>query len=114
MRVRGTLRLTVCCCLVVAFGLHSAGQQPEPNIPDPKGVQDEAAPEGYAGPLYTRSEAMIPVRDGVHLHTVIFRPQNSATSGGPLPFLVQHTPYGVASTTARAIESGKPELAASG
>ncbi len=114
MQARGMLRLVVCCGLAAALGLRSAGQQPEPNIPDPKGVQDEAAPEGYAGPLYTRSEAMIPVRDGARLHTVIFRPQNSATSGTPLPFLMQRTPYGVAGTTARAIESGKPELAVSG
>lgn len=83
-------------------------------IPDPSGVQDEAPPPAYHGPLYTRQEVMIPVRDGVSLHTVIFRPQNSGTTGTPLPFLLQRTPYGVSNMTARAIESGKPELAASG
>ena len=83
-------------------------------IPDPAGVQDEAPPEGYAGLLYTRQEVMIPARDGVKLHTVIYRPKNSAKTGPPLPFLMQRTPYGVAGMTARAIESGKPELAASG
>ncbi len=83
-------------------------------IPDPAGVQDEAPPAGYNGPLYTRQEVMIPVRDGVSLHTVVFRPQGSAGAGPPLPFLVQRTPYGINGMTARAIESGKPELATSG
>ena len=83
-------------------------------IRDPAGVQDEAAPAGYAGPLYTRQEVMIPARDGVKLHTVIYRPKSSAKTGPALPFLMQRTPYGISSMTARAIESGKPELAASG
>ncbi|MGI4830564.1 MAG: CocE/NonD family hydrolase [Janthinobacterium lividum] len=98
----------------MVLGPPAFGQQAKPNIPDPAGVQDEAPPPDYKGPLYTRSEAMIPVRDGVRLHAVIFRPQGSATSTSPLPFLMQRTPYGVTGMTARAIESGKPELAASG
>ena len=114
-----TSRLVVGCTVVLgwgmlAFGLTVAAQQPAPNIPDPVGVQDEAAPPGYIGPLYTRSEVMIPTRDGVRLHTVIYRPQDSAKHGDKLPFLMQRTPYGVATMSARAIESGKPELAASG
>ncbi len=83
-------------------------------IPDPAGVQDEAPPADYAGPLYTRQEVLIPARDGVKLHTVIYRPKNSAKTGPALPFLMQRTPYGVSGMTARAIESGKPQLAASG
>ena len=35
---------------------------------------------------------MIPVRDEVHLQTVIFTPKRST---GPLPFLMVRTPYGV-------------------
>ena len=106
--------LTLACvsgCLACASGW---GQGPTHNIPDPAGVQDEAPPEAYHGPLYTRAEAMIPMRDGTRLHTVLFRPQNSASGGPSLPFLLQRTPYGVTAMTARAIESGKPELANSG
>ena len=114
MRAKQAFRLVACCCLAAGLQLRAAGQQVEGNLPDPKGVQDEAAPDGYSGPLYTRSEVTIPARDGVRLHTVIYRPQGSAATGGPLPFLMQRTPYGVASMTARAIESGKPELARSG
>ncbi len=41
---------------------------------------------------YTRQEAMIPMRDGVKLHTVIFTPKNQTEK---LPFLMLRTPYGV-------------------
>ncbi|HSU19425.1 MAG TPA: CocE/NonD family hydrolase [Acidobacteriaceae bacterium] len=68
----------------------------------------------YKGPNYVRSEAMIPVRDGVTLHTVIVRPVGSDTSGAPLPFLMTRTPYGVAQTTPESVEISKPELATSG
>ncbi len=63
---------------------------------------------------YTRSEAMIPVRDGVKLHVVILRPVGSETSGEPLPFLMQRTPYGTAGASSASVNGGKPELAASG
>jgi len=43
---------------------------------------------------YIREEVMIPVRDGVELHTVILRPAGSE-HGEPLPFLMERTPYGV-------------------
>lgn len=41
---------------------------------------------------FTREEVMIPMRDGVHLQTVIFSPQHAR---GPLPILMTRTPYGV-------------------
>jgi putative CocE/NonD family hydrolase len=41
---------------------------------------------------YSRQEVMIPTRDGVKLHTIIYIPKNQA---GPLPFLMERTPYGV-------------------
>ena len=108
-------RLIAALVIAVAFqsSLASA-QRPQALLPDPAGVQDEAAPADYHGALYVRREVMIPVRDGVKLHTVIYRPQGSANGRAPLPFLMQRTPYGVGTMTARAIESGKPELAASG
>ncbi len=40
---------------------------------------------------YTRTEAMIPMRDGVKLHTVIEAPRNAT---GPLGILMDRTPYG--------------------
>jgi len=40
---------------------------------------------------YTRSEAMIPMRDGVRLYTVIYSPRKISE---PLPMLMVRTPYG--------------------
>jgi putative CocE/NonD family hydrolase len=63
---------------------------------------------------YVRSEAMIPVRDGVKLHVVILRPVGSEASGEPLPFLMTRTPYGVDGASSESVNRSKPELAASG
>ncbi|MFB9842311.1 CocE/NonD family hydrolase [Mucilaginibacter ginsenosidivorans] len=41
---------------------------------------------------YDRKEVMIPMRDGVKLHAVIFAPKNQTDK---LPFLLERTPYGV-------------------
>ena len=41
---------------------------------------------------YTKSELMVPMRDGVKLQTVILTPKETK---GPLPFLIDRTPYGV-------------------
>ncbi len=60
---------------------------------------------------YQRSEAMIPMRDGVKLHTVILKPVDIAT---PLPFLIQRTPYGVDGNNRSSFFAYRPELARSG
>jgi predicted acyl esterase len=47
---------------------------------------------GWAQPdAFVRSEAMVPMRDGVRLHTNIFIPRNQS---GPLPIIFSRTPYG--------------------
>lgn len=40
---------------------------------------------------YGKAEVMIPMRDGVKLHTVVFRPEKQE---GPLPIVLVRTPYG--------------------
>jgi uncharacterized protein len=45
-----------------------------------------------ASPAFTFQEVMIPVRDGVHLQTIILTP---ADQHEPLPILFRRTPYGV-------------------
>jgi putative CocE/NonD family hydrolase len=42
--------------------------------------------------LFTKTEAMIPMRDGVKLHTEILAPKKSRQ---PLPFIFTRTPYGI-------------------
>jgi putative CocE/NonD family hydrolase len=74
----------------------------------------QALQDGYAGPKYERSEAMIPTRDGVKLHTVILRPVGSASAGAALPFLMMRTPYGVDGANEDSLAHSKPQLAASG
>ena len=60
---------------------------------------------------YQRAEVMIPMRDGVKLHAVILRPADIA---GPLPILMQRTPYGVDGTTRGTFFAQRPELARDG
>ena len=91
--------------------------------PAPAKAQDEASArkarlaemlKAYHGPEYVRSEVMIPMRDGVTLHTVIVRPVGSDKSGEALPFLMTRTPYGVDGYSDVAAKLGTPELATSG
>jgi uncharacterized protein len=63
---------------------------------------------------YTRSEHMIPMRDGVRLHVVVLRPKGSEDAGEALPILMERTPYGVDDASSYSVNSSKPELAASG
>ncbi|HEV2322430.1 MAG TPA: CocE/NonD family hydrolase [Terracidiphilus sp.] len=60
---------------------------------------------------YRRSEAMIPMRDGVKLHAVILKPADIKT---PLPILLMRTPYGVDGTTDATFFGERPELARAG
>jgi uncharacterized protein len=52
----------------------------------------EKAPQTEAKTPFKLEEVMIPVRDGVHLQTVILTPVDQKE---PLPILFQRTPYGV-------------------
>ena len=51
------------------------------------------APFDYAS-LFAKEEVMIPMRDGVKLHTEIYTPNNR---GEALPILMNRTPYGISS-----------------
>jgi putative CocE/NonD family hydrolase len=42
-------------------------------------------------PVYSREQVMIPMRDGIKLHTLIYRPKANSNK---LPFLFSRTPYG--------------------
>jgi hypothetical protein len=60
---------------------------------------------------YTRTEAMIQMRDGVRLYTQIDAPTQSAE---PLPILLLRTPYGLGSTTAEQLATALSELSSDG
>ncbi len=53
---------------------------------------DSYSDEELAPDKYKRQEVMIPMRDGIKLHTVIFAPIDQKEA---LPFLLERTPYGV-------------------
>ena len=59
----------------------------------------------------TRTDTMIPMRDGTRLHTVIVAPSAPA---GPLPFMLQRTPYGVAHWDAMGVNVALRSLVADG
>jgi uncharacterized protein len=60
--------------------------------------------------VFEKRDAMIPARDGVKLHTVIFMPRNAA---GPLPILFERTPYGALSQE-KALQTRYPHFIADG
>jgi uncharacterized protein len=64
-----------------------------------------------AAPAFTRTEAMIPMRDGVRLYTQIYAPAQAAEK---LPFLLLRTPYGIGAFDSARLAASLPELAADG
>jgi putative CocE/NonD family hydrolase len=72
-------------------------------------VAQQTAPA--AKPIFTFQEVMIPVRDGVHLQTVILTPVDQH---GPVPILFRRTPYGVPDHAFDTMPSSWKELAQDG
>ena len=62
-------------------------------------------------PIFKFEEVMIPVRDGVHLQTVILTPIDQH---GPLPILFRRTPYGVPEKAPEQMPTSMKELAQDG
>lgn len=60
---------------------------------------------------FVRTEAMIPMRDGVKLYTVILTPENHTEA---LPILMYRTPYGVEGNNSARLNGGRPELVKDG
>ena len=62
-------------------------------------------PKAFSAPRigfqYERREAMIPMRDGVKLHTVMIIPRGGATAAGKFPIMLDRTPYSADAGTSR-------------
>ncbi|MGB8322735.1 MAG: CocE/NonD family hydrolase, partial [Candidatus Acidiferrum sp.] len=73
--------ISVAFLLVVTFAVSTSAQEEQsssrPNLPE----------------LFEKKEVMIPMRDGVKLHTEIYTPRSSQ---GALPIFIERSPYGVA------------------
>src|SRR5262249_46479638 len=62
-------------------------------------------------PVFRYQQVMIPMRDGVHLQTVILTPVEQQ---GPLPILFSRTPYGVPDEAPKQMPTYFKELAQDG
>ena len=62
-------------------------------------------------PVFTRSDKMIAMRDGVRLHTQVFTPTQVSE---PLPILFLRTPYGIGDLNSTQLAALLPELVADG
>jgi uncharacterized protein len=58
-------------------------------------------------PVFTRTEAMVPMRDGVKLYTQVFAPTRTTE---PVPMLLLRTPYGIGNATSEQLAALLPEL----
>lgn len=74
-----------------------------------KKISDQPAKDTRV--IFKRTEAMIPMRDGVKLFTVILTPE---TQTAPLPILMSRTPYGVAGWNSAQLNGARPELVKDG
>jgi len=74
-------------------------------------VAPAGRPSAAPAPEFMMTRAMVPMRDGVKLNTVVFAPVEAA---GPLPFLIVRTPYGVPSSSRRLTAEPYEELVAEG
>jgi uncharacterized protein len=88
-----------CFALAVALALLAAAQPSTNPAPSAAAVND--IPNSFAVPAaeydYTRRDVMIPMRDGVKLHTVIIIPKGAANA----PILLTRTPYNASQRVAR-------------
>jgi hypothetical protein len=60
-----------------------------------------------AQPAFTRTEAMIPMRDGVKLYTQVYTPTHVTE---PVPILLLRTPYGIGNLTSEQLVAALSEL----
>jgi uncharacterized protein len=79
----------VCLAASLLFSLFAVAQTPAPQYPNyPSETPDHLKPVTSSFD-FERREAMIPMRDGVHLHTVILVPRGASHA----PILLTRTPY---------------------
>jgi uncharacterized protein len=70
--------LPIAVCFVLLAGMPARGQEKVTHLDYPA--------------IFNKMDVMIPMRDGVRLHTEIYVPKHIST---PLPFIFERTPYGL-------------------
>jgi uncharacterized protein len=87
-------------CSLVVVGILALSTVPiYAQVPQPPPVEFE------------RIEEMIPMRDGVRLHTLLFIPKQMTE---PLPILMERTPYGIGGIGAQRVAGGNAHLTPDG
>ena len=89
------MRTIIACMLMTIVGLSTVLAQNQPAAATHSGADSQAKI-----PVFDYQEVMVPMRDGVRLQTVIMRTLGFA---GPLPILLQRTPYGVPAKAYRCV-----------
>src|ERR1700677_2509930 len=90
----GASFLTALCAMTTAY-VRGAPQEPAHSIADNDVPKTFTAPT--ANQDYVKREVMIPMRDGVKLHTVIVLPKGARNA----PMLLTRTPYNASKRTVR-------------
>jgi uncharacterized protein len=97
-----TLASALTCLAVVLLPFTRAAAQTSPARPDAQGTLQSETPQKfeptYYGFEYARRDVMIPMRDGVKLHTVILVPKGAKGA----PILLTRTPYDADALTSHA------------
>src|SRR5260370_31625413 len=95
--------------LALAFGMALVGMV----YPAAAASAQEATPKDLKeqASQFTRTTAMIPMRDGVKLHTAVYAPKEHQA---PLPFVLLRTPYGIESRGPKALKEYLKDLADEG
>ncbi|MGN6620033.1 MAG: CocE/NonD family hydrolase, partial [Sphingomonas sp.] len=92
-RIASVAAAALACSLAVAAVAQQSSQVTPDMVQTGSDIpKDWQQPEGNFD--YTRKEVMIPMRDGVKLHTVILIPKGAHD----LPMLLERTPYDATST----------------
>ncbi len=98
------MRSTAMWLAAAALGLLTLSSPAPAQTPPPAATPAPA-------PIFSFQEVMIPMRDGVKLQTVILAPLDAK---GPLPILMQRTPYGVPDKAFTRVPINLRDLAADG
>ena len=99
--IRFSSRIALSCAITTILSapvLMQGQQSPAPQYPNYPSEMPEHLQPVTSSFDYTRREAMIPMRDGVHLHTVILVPRGAAHA----PILLTRTPYSADQLTTHA------------
>jgi len=102
MKITQINRMLVPALLLIAAAFFFSGPAAAQKKPDAASAYPSETPEKFETAMgtwdYTKREEMIPMRDGVKLHTIILVPKNAKRA----PILLTRTPYSAAELTGHA------------